>query len=243
MEPILRLKEIVHRPALLVLVVLVVVTVVIGVRSKFFGTRAKPSDYFPAGFAGELVKAHGGAGPQPASFGVVGVRNDGSLVFTPDTIRFKDRIAGIVELSRPDTVSGDAELIFTYGMRGPVSNGFTDVDAKWVYEISKRNISVEARARAITLIAFAITSTETTNANTFGKETEKLLVERFESALVDGSHAERLAALNMSDWTGWSKASPTFVDSLRRVASGPDEELATKASYILVHTFGLELPG
>ena len=219
-------------------------------RSKVFGVDAVPGDYFPAGFAGEVASP---GLPRAERQRVLDYRPDGTPVLTPDKIRFTDAIAGEIEMPRPAVSLAEAgrlgqdekwttpEAVMTYGMRGPVSNGFTETDARWVIETARRHETPEVRGKAITLIAFAVTSREISKNYTYSDETLAEMVRTFESALVSSDPSMRRAALAMCDWAGWAAISDTYLETLSSVVRNGTESDAQRASFALVHTFGVEV--
>lgn len=238
-----------RHPVALAVLVAVAFVAILAVRSKLFGLRSAPGDAFPKGFAGRLVEA--GSGGEGA-MRLLGERDDGTPVFSADIIRYKDAIEGVVEMPRPAVSLAEADrlghdpawrtplAVSVYGMRGPVSAGFTETDARWVIELARRHELSESRAKAITLIAFAVTSRETAGANSYTDASLAEMVRVFESALTGSDEQPRRAALAMSDWPGWAELGGSYLDCLAVVAKGEHSEHSERASYVLRHTFGVE---
>lgn len=218
------------------------------IRSEVFGTRASPGEFFPDGFAGTAV-AVGDAPSQQ----VLPARPDGTPAFTADPIRFDDTTAGETIIERPAVTLAEAdrlghgdrlrtpEAVMTYAMRGPMSAGFTEADARWLIALHHRHDTPEMRRKALSCIALALLNNHQYDADSWQAGTPGELMAVYEAALLDADPDMQAAALRMSDWDGWAAKSPTFIETLRAVADagGPN---AQDARRILAHVFLLGEP-
>lgn len=215
-------------------------------QSKWLGFRTSPGDSFPEGYAGEFVDSVGREAQ--VSVASLPVREDGTVVYPPDPIEFEDAVQGRIRMDRPAVSLKEARrlgydedlqtpgAILTYGMRGPLSDGFTNVDANWLMDLVDQHEDPSAKASAVTLVAFVVTAHAEQGLHDIGDRAERALVRTFEIALASPHVEVQRAAVAMSDWKGWAEKSPTFVETLRGVAEGENAN-AERARYVLAHTF------
>lgn len=236
-----------HRKYIWVAIAVCVVGGLFVFRSRLLGTQATPGDYFPEGYAGEyLINPSDQNGQRSKS--ILGVRDDGTSIYPADPITFEDADGTRIQLDRPPVSVKEAgrlgytsqldaaTSVITYGMRGPLSAGFTDLDGQWVVELVERHEDPQVRAKGVTLIAFAITSQFEHHAHHFSEETQREMVDAFERALGSPDIEVQRAAVAMSDWEEWAKMSGTFVESLRSVAESGNTNFE-RAAYALTHVF------
>jgi hypothetical protein len=216
-------------------------------RSGLFEERQAPSSIFPPGFSGTYT-----ASDDEPQFQILGYRDDGTPIFTPDEIRFTDRVDGDQTLVRPAVSLAEADrlghsdslrtplALMVYSNRGPSGRGFTDADAAWAVEMARRHEIPKMRAMAIGNITFAIIGEQEFNTQTYSSKTRQRMIDVVAEALLSDDVETQAAAVAAAEWKGWVEEIPDYIDRLQLVVLSGNKN-AEYAAYALEHTFGVRV--